>query len=346
MIDTLYIEEEIRNHPRVKEICERFRKARLILCERYGEVFNPRAQNFRLQKLNPALILAKKFGTFLLETPAGYGIGGNRNFYFSHMLNCIYDCRYCFLAGMFLSAHYVLFINYEDFQGAIERKIKEHPGESIYFFSGYDCDSLALDSITRFVPSFLPFFGRYPNAYLELRTKSIHIESLLKQELIPNGIVAFSLTPPEIQRALEHKTPSVEKRLETMVRLAGHGWKLGLRFDPIIYHVDYKARYRKLFRDIFEKIPAERLHSVSLGPFRLPKRIYERMERLYPEEKLFHHPLREKNGMITYQTNIEQEMSHFLTTELLNHIPKKILFSYPNRDGSNVLGRTVPDKLL
>ena len=31
--------------------------------------------------------------------PATYGIGGDENYYFSHMLNCLYDCRYCFLQG-------------------------------------------------------------------------------------------------------------------------------------------------------------------------------------------------------------------------------------------------------
>lgn len=329
MMDTIYIEEEIRNHPRAKEICGRFPKARLIICERYGEVFNPRAQNFRLQKINPALILAKKYGAFILETPAGYGIGG-QNFYFSHMLNCIYDCRYCFLQGMFLSAHYVLFINYEDFQEAIEQKIKQRPGENIYFFSGYDCDSLVLDPFTRFTDSFLPLFRRHCDAYLELRTKSVQIEPLLKQEAVSNCVVAFSLTPPEIQSALEHKTPSIEKRLNAMVRLAERGWKLGLRFDPLIYHENYQAQYCELFRNVFEKIPTESIHSVSLGPFRLPKRIYDRMEQLYPEEKLFHHPLREKNGMITYPTNIEQEMNDFLTTELLNYIPQSICRASPS----------------
>lgn len=326
MIDTIYIEEEIQNHPRTKEICERFPSATFIPCGRYGEVFNPRAQNFRLQKIKPTLILAKKFGTFLLEAPPGYDIGGARNFYFSHMLNCIYDCRYCFLQGMFQSAHYVVFVNYEDFQTAIERKIKEAAGKEIYFFSGYDCDSLALDSVTRFVPSFLGLFNRYPNAFLELRTKSVQIESLLKENPVSNCVVAFSLTPPQIQKALEHKTPPVEKRLGALIRLAERGWNFGLRFDPLIYHKDYKTQYRELFREIFSKVPRDRLHSVSLGPFRLPKKIYEKMERLYPEEKLFHHPLREENDMITYKTEIEKEMNDFLIQELLHYIPKKILF--------------------
>ena len=67
------------------------------------------------------------------------------------MLNCIYDCEYCFLQGKHMSAHYLLFINYEDFMHEIEQKIKKNKFNDSHFFSGYDCDSLALEGITGFV---------------------------------------------------------------------------------------------------------------------------------------------------------------------------------------------------
>ena len=119
MIHTLYIEEAVQDHPRTAEICAKFPQATQIPCRRYTEVFNRKGQNFRLQKRGPALILGHKFDTHVLEAPPGYGIGGQRNYYFSHMLNCIYDCRYCFLQGMYSSANYLLFVNYEDFHQAI-----------------------------------------------------------------------------------------------------------------------------------------------------------------------------------------------------------------------------------
>ncbi|MGZ5058118.1 MAG: DNA photolyase, partial [Methylobacter sp.] len=121
MIETIYIEEAILQHPRVLDIVARFPQARRVTCARYGEIFNPKAQNFRLQKQQPALILAEKYKHFALPAPVGYGIGAARNYYFSHMLNCLYDCRYCFLQGMYQSANYVLFVNYEDFQQDIRQ---------------------------------------------------------------------------------------------------------------------------------------------------------------------------------------------------------------------------------
>ena len=76
-------------------------------------------------------------GNRLLDAPAGYGLGGEENCYFSHMLNCVYDCGYCFLQGMFRSAHQVLFVNYEDFMRDVDERLEASPNGPVWFFSGY-----------------------------------------------------------------------------------------------------------------------------------------------------------------------------------------------------------------
>jgi spore photoproduct lyase len=326
VIQTLYIEEEVSEHPRTREICSRFPSAARISITRYGEIFNRKGQNFRLQKKRPALILARKYGHFVLPAPDSYGVGGRRNFYFSHMLNCIYDCRYCFLQGMYRSAHYVLFVNYEDFQRAIESKLREAPEKDSYFFSGYDCDSLALERVTRFVESFYPFFAEHSNAWLELRTKSSQVKSLLAVEPLPNCIVAFSLTPEPTGHALEHEVPPLDQRLDAMKTLEERGWHIGLRFDPMIFTEDYHLQYRRLFAEVFEKLRADRLHSVSLGPFRLPRPYFEEVSRLYPDERLFAGPLVARGRMVSYRKEMEQEMMDFCTRELLPYIAEEIFF--------------------
>ncbi|PKM11057.1 MAG: DNA photolyase [Gammaproteobacteria bacterium HGW-Gammaproteobacteria-3] len=326
MIGTIYIEENIAGHPRVVEICARFAKARTIICGRYGEVFNPKAQNFRLQKQQPALILAEKYKHFVLDAPPGYGIGGQKNYYFSHMLNCLYDCRYCFLQGMYQSAHYVLFINYEDFQDEIQKLCLQYPEQTLHFFSGYDCDSLALEPVTGFAREFLPVLAKLPNAWLELRTKSTQIRSLLTQTPWPRCIVAFSLSPEAIATKVEDKAPSLARRLEAMVKLEAQGWPLGLRFDPLMYTVDYKKHYRELFEQVFARLDVNKLHSVCLGVFRLPEAYFKKVHKLYPEEKLFAGPLANQHGMMSYRAELEQEMIQYCSQLLLDSIPEDRFF--------------------
>jgi spore photoproduct lyase len=326
MIETIYIEENILQHPRVDDIVARFPQAGIITCGRYGEVFNPKAQNFRLQKQKPALILAEKYNRFVLEVPSGYGIGATRNYYFSHMLNCLYDCRYCFLQGMYQSANYVLFVNYKDFQDEIRQLCVESPTEDIHFFSGYDCDSLALEPVTGFAEHFLPFFEQLPNAWLELRTKSTQVRSLLNRSPLPRCVVAFSLTPDEIATKTEDKAPSIKRRLDAMGKLQEHGWQLGLRFDPLIYQTGYQEQYQRLFEQVFSGINLKQLHSVSLGAFRLPEGYFKKVHKLYPDEKLFAGPLSNQQGMISYQSELEQEMMRYCTEQLLLYIPEAKFF--------------------
>jgi DNA repair photolyase len=326
MIDTLYVEEELARHPRLSEIRGKFPRALEVPIRKYGEIFNPNAQSFRLQKKNPSLVLARKRGRYLHEAP--YGVGGARNYYFSHVLNCLYDCRYCFLQGMYRSAHYVLFVNYEDFQSAILETGEQFPDEDVYFFSGYDGDSLVLEPVTGFLEAFLPFFARNPRLVLELRTKSVAIRPLLATEAFPNCVAAFSFTPEPIRERLEHGVPRVEQRIAAARKLAERGWPIGLRFDPLVYVPDYRDLYLRLFEEVFASIPRESLHSVGFGAFRLPRDYFHRMEKLYPDERLFAASLEEREGMISYPAALEKELLEFCKEALSDHAPTERLFAY------------------
>ena len=326
MINTIYIEQDIASHPRTRDILNRYPDATHISIDTYGEIFNRKSQNFRLQKHQASLILAKKHKGHVLPTPKQYGLGAEHNYYFSHMLNCLYDCRYCFLQGMFQSAHYVLFVNYDDFLHEIEQTIATHKDQSVHFFSGYDCDSLALDPLTGFIDAFLPFFKDKPDTLIELRTKSTQARSLLKQEPLANCVVAFSFTPGKISQELEHKVPPFEKRLNTMVELQQAGWQIGLRFDPLIYCDDYANLYQEMFSTLFERLDLSLIHSVSLGSFRLPKPYFRKLEKLYPDEALLAAPLEEEDKQIGYPAGIRNDMLAFAAEQIKKHIPDNKFF--------------------
>ena len=330
MFSTIYIENEVLGHYRVKTILQRFPEAQVINCDRYGEIFNRKRQNFRLQKQMPALILANKFDNFIHEAPASYGLGGKHNYYFSHMLNCLYDCRYCFLQGMFRSSNYVLFVNYENFAKEITTTIKRIGGEPIYFYSGFDCDSLAMEPVSKFTEFFLPIFSNQHNAWLELRTKSTQIRSLLAAEPFDRCIVAFSFSPENISRSLEHKVPNIDRRIEAMQRLQQRGWNIGLRFDPMIYQHNFEMQYRELFKKVFSALDPDRIHSISMGTFRMPEGFFKNTVRLYPYEKLFAQKYITADGLVSYGNIIETQMMDFCRAELRNYAPEEKLFYCQN----------------
>ncbi len=285
MVDTIYVEDEIIGTKKAQEIISKFRHAKVTSIKRFGEVFNPSNQNFRIQKTNPALILAKKQKGFVLDAPKGFGIGDQNNYYFSHMYNCLYDCSYCFLQGMYNSANYLVFVNYHDYQNEIAKTIKKHKEEKITFFTGYDCDPLE------------------------------------------NCIIAYSLMPEALAQILDKKAPSVSARIKNMKYLANKGWRIGLRFDPLIYCNNWKDQYAELFANIFKEIKEENIHSVSLGSLRFPKSFFNKLLQYYPNSEELSFLRSNDKGIISYDQSIENEMNEYCRLELMKYSDARKFFS-------------------
>lgn len=334
MISTIYIEEAALDHPRSQAILDRYSKAKKIVVERYAEVFNSHAQNFRLQKTNPSLILAIKQNRRVLPAPAQYETGGGSNYYFSHMLNCLYDCRYCFLQGMYRSANYLLFVNYEDFVTDIAKVAESHQNDAQppWFYSGYDCDSLAMEPVTEFADFFLDRFADLTPAVLELRTKSTQVRSLLKRRALENVVIAFSLNPQPVALAVEAGAPPLEKRMQAMVKLQQAGWRVGVRFDPVIWHQGWQQNYQNMIEQVFDMLDADKIDSVTLGGFRLPKGYYKTMSKLHSDHWLFAAGLEQQGSMVAYKQSIETEMFEFIGGQCLDHINQNRLFVYHAED--------------
>jgi spore photoproduct lyase len=321
MASRVYVEAAVRQHPRTQQILQKLHKLPVIEIEHYGEVFNPRSQNFRLQKKNPAIIIAHKNKGHMLAAPAGYGLGGDHNYYFSHMLNCLYDCRYCFLQGMYQSAHQLLFVNFEDFADDMRRVAASHAQQPVWFYSGYDCDSLANDPMTRFTEFFIPLVASIDNAWMELRTKSTQVRAMLKLQPQDRVVTAFSFSDSVSHAQLENGVPSIAKRIAAMRRLMEAGWKVGLRLDPIVYHANYQVEFKALLEQIFAELDATALHSVSLGSFRLTRDHFRKVSRLYPDEPLFAQPMELDKGIVSYPLEREREMIEFCESAVLQHVP-------------------------
>ncbi len=327
MYDTIYVETQVAEHPITAKIIRHFSNANLVYCERFGEIFNRRSQDFRFQKQHTSLILARKHEGYVLNAPDGYGVGGTKNYYFSVMLNCLYDCRYCFLQGMYRSAHHVVFVNFEDFAADIHKRLRDHgDDDEVWFFSGYDCDSLAMEPMFGFGEYFVDIAEREPKLWLELRTKSTQIRSLMAREPVDNVVVAFSFTPSQISESLEHRVPALSKRISAMVQLQRRGWKVGIRLDPLIFATDYQIQYSNLLEELFGEIDSKQLHSASVGVFRLPKAFYKNLEKLYPDDSFIAQPFIERNSQVSYPAAIEQEMKKWCYEKLTDYIDSEKIF--------------------
>ena len=94
-----------------KAVLSKFKNNQVINIEKYTEILNRNQQDFKLQKLSPKLILAVKKDGFIYKGSDVLPSFGHNHFYYNSVIqNCIYDCDYCYLQGMYNSANIVVFV--------------------------------------------------------------------------------------------------------------------------------------------------------------------------------------------------------------------------------------------
>ncbi|GIS57497.1 MAG: hypothetical protein CM1200mP1_14350 [Candidatus Neomarinimicrobiota bacterium] len=93
------------------------------------------------------LILAIKKPPYIYKGTIYLKDGGYKNFYYNTpMLNCLYNCSYCFLQGMYSSANIVVFVNEIDMQAAFKNEIvkRVHKDQPLMLSISYNTDLMAL----------------------------------------------------------------------------------------------------------------------------------------------------------------------------------------------------------
>ena len=195
MFKTIFIEKHLHGSHITRNITSKFKSAELKYIDTYEDIFQKVKKPYLQKRDELNLFIASKKGTLIKEAPDAYGLSGEPHYYFINAYNCIYECNYCYLQGYFHSPDIVFFINHDEIAKSIELKIKDHLAESnngIWFHAGEFSDSLALSHLTRDLEYYHRVFKKYPQAYLELRTKSANIKLLESLEPLDNMITSFS----------------------------------------------------------------------------------------------------------------------------------------------------------
>ena len=138
--------------------------------------------------------------------------------------------------------------------------------QPIWFYSSDYSDIQAFSQLTSFNEEFIPFFEKLKNVFLEIRTKSANISNLLNLPFVPkNTEIAFSLNPEQIITEYEHKTASLEDRVEAINKLLKAGFLVWIRFVPLLPVDNYLEVYEKFITEIVTKIDFSQINSIIVG---------------------------------------------------------------------------------
>jgi spore photoproduct lyase len=177
---------------------------------------------------------------------------------------CPYDCRYCYLAGtpgVRFSPAVKIFLNLPQILAQIKR-VTDEADRPTAFYIGKLQDGLALDPLTGYMRTLVPFFADHPRARMTLLTKSADASNLLDLDHRGHTILSWSLNPPEVCSLFEADTPTVADRIEAMRRCAQAGYPVRAVIMPIIPIVDWGEVYASFIAHLLRRV---RLNRITLG---------------------------------------------------------------------------------
>lgn len=282
MFESIIVEEEFLDHPRVLKLVKRFPNAKFKSIDKIDNYFSRVKKPYLQKRESLQLFLGKKRGELVKVAPPAYGLSGEPHYYYVHAYNCIYECEYCYLQGHFDSPDLVWFLNHEEILAEMKKTVESHQ-EKVWFHAGEFSDSLALSHFSEELPTYHHFFSQNPKALWELRTKSVNIKELMNLSPLKNMFTSFSLSPQEESKKIDLLTPSAEQRIKAMGQLIQAGHQVAAHFDPIIYSGNFIEKYESLLDLIESQFPLHKLHYLSLGVVRFTKDVYLQVQKNYPE---------------------------------------------------------------
>lgn len=227
-------------------------------------------------------------GDFLKKCPGtkNYLCCGYQILYASQQ--CTLDCSYCILQSYFNNPLITFFVNTEDLLQELEKKIDDHPQRLWRIGTGEFTDSLVFDHITDLNAQLIPLFQKKDNAILELKTKTIATERLVRFQ--PNGsvVLAWSLNADEITNGEEHGAASIGERLEAAARCGRNGYRLAFHFDPIFYFAGWEKAYKDTIDRLFAHIDPAHIAWISLGCFRFMPALKAIITERFPHNDLIY----------------------------------------------------------
>ena len=291
----IYVEERALGYPLTERILAKLPDAHVIKIRHYKDVFDRKRQDAPSQKDHQALIIAVRDGNRIFKGAPVCQSMGQKNFYYaSSMMNCPFDCEYCYLKGMYPSSNMVVFVNLEDYRSDVEEKLKEGP---MYVCASYDTDLLAMNPLTGHADYWKELALTHDNLLVELRTKA----AVQVTDNIPNIIYAFTVSPDEVVGRFEKNTAPVSARINAAAKAIANG---------------------------SAQIDFQKLTDVSVGTFRISADYLNKMRRAYPDSETAWYPYVIKDGVAQYEPETDKAMQEYVCALLEKHIGREKIFTW------------------
>ena len=197
---------------------------------------------------------------------------------------CTMDCSYCILQAYFHPPVLQYFAGINTLGSALNQAFSQN--RIMRIGTGEYTDSLIWEPVSRIPAYLVEKFAKQNKTVLELKTKTVNIDSLLDLDHNGKTILAWSLNTPDVIRTEERGTAALTARLEAAKKAAAKGYKLAFHFDPIILYEGCESEYEKVVKSIFSYVDQTDIVWISIGTFRFMPQLKPVIETRFPSSTI------------------------------------------------------------
>ncbi len=198
---------------------------------------------------------------------------------------CTMDCSYCILQAYFHPPVLQYFAGLDVLSQGLDQAFTQAAGQNklLRIGTGEYTDSLIWEPISLSPKFLVEKFAAQNRAVLELKTKTVNVESLLDLDHRGKTILSWSVNTPGVIRTEELGTATLSARLKTAKKAAAKGYKLAFHFDPMVLYDGCEPEYEKVVRSIFSHVSPQDVVWISIGTFRFMPQLKSILEKRFPD---------------------------------------------------------------
>jgi len=286
-IKKIYVNRQVKNSPLVENILSQLSPLPFQVVNSLEDVQSElRLAPDPIAEGKRTLFLTKE-KAFIRPCPCTPGAVGCGYWTLDINLNCPLDCSYCLLQAYFSLQPLTIAVNRRELEAELKTFFNRRNNQVLRLGTGELSDSLAFDSLTGQASFLADLFRDRKGVWLELKTKTASVDSLLEIAPSDNIVVAWSLNSRRIIASEENGSASLEERLKSACLAVEYGYKVAFHFDPVIYYSNWEREYEEVIGELLDRVPAGSIAWISLGTLRFPGKLKEIARERFPQSLIF-----------------------------------------------------------
>ncbi len=164
-------------------------------------------------------------------------------------------CQYCYLNTHFGKKPYVrIYVNTKEILDRADRYAQKRKPEETLFEGAATSDPLSVEKYTGALREAVEFAAANPLVRFRFVTKYTSVESLLNVKHAGRTEFRFSINTRGVIQRFEHRTPSLQERLNAAVKVQAAGYPLGFLVAPIMADTGWQDDYSELLQTLGEQV--------------------------------------------------------------------------------------------